>query len=120
MKAAHLLGDLLKNTDEMTALNHAVEDYERDEELNGLIGEFNAQQELMLTSSDADEELKGKLSDRLDELYNKITSHPVYLAYMNAKNEFDRVYSEAVEEIQFAITGERPCSHDCSSCGGCH
>ena len=27
---------------------------------------------------------------------------------------------EVNAEITYNITGQRPCSHDCSTCGGCH
>ncbi len=119
MKAAHALGDLIKNDPVTTALDHAMEDYERSDELMKLIGEYNAQQELMQTAAD-NAELRESVTERIGNLYNEITTHPVYEAYMTAKEAFDTLYSETIEELQFGITGERPCAHDCSSCGGCH
>ena len=119
MKAAHILGDLIKNDPACTKLNCTLEDYQRSEELMGLIGEYNVQQELFMSSAE-DESVREKITSRIDELYEKITTHPVYTAYMTAKQEFDHLYTEVMGEIEFAITGERPCAHDCSSCGGCH
>ena len=118
MKAAHVLGDLIKNDPVTDALNHSMEDYERSEELMALIGEYNAQQEHLMTA--AEDDIREKITARAEELYNTITTHPVYVAYMKAKHEFDMLYNEVMGEVQFGITGERPCSHDCSSCGGCH
>ena len=118
MKAAHALGDLIKNDPACTKLNSALEDYQRSEELMGLIGEYNVQQELLMTASE--DSVREKITARAEELYNTITAHPVYVAYMKAKHEFDVLYNEVRGEVQFGITGERPCSHDCSSCGGCH
>lgn len=123
MKAAHALGDLIKNDPVTAALNAAMEDYERSEELMALIGEYNAHQELMMSSAEAageDENLREKLTSRMEELYNAVVEHPVYKAYNDAKEAFDALYTEVMGEIQFGITGERPCAHDCSSCGGCH
>lgn len=120
IKAVHELGNLIKADGASERLNHAVEDYERCEELMNLIAEYNTQQELMASSVDADASVREKINDRIDELYNKATSHPVYLEYGRAKSEFDALYGEVIEELQFAVTGQRPCSHDCSSCGGCH
>ncbi len=123
MKAAHALGDLIKNDPVTVALDAAMEDYERSEELMALIGEYNAHQEVMMNSAEAakaDESVREKLSERMNELYNNVVNHPVYVAYNEAKNAFDALYAEVVGEIQFGITGERPCAHDCSSCGGCH
>ncbi len=123
MQAAHQLGDLIKNDPVTLALNAAMEDYERSEELMALIGEYNAHQELMMSSAEAageDENLREKLTSRMEELYNNVVEHPVYKAYNDAKEAFDALYAEVIGEIQFGITGERPCAHDCSTCGGCH
>ena len=123
MKAAHQLGDLIKNDPVTKALDAAMEDYERSEELMALIGEYNAHQGLMMNSAEAaseDENLREKLAERMNELYEAVVNHPVYKAYNDAKEAFDGLYAEVMGEIQFGITGERPCAHDCSSCGGCH
>ncbi len=123
MKAAHALGDLIKKDPVTAALDAAMEDYEKSEELMALIGEYNAHQELMMTSAEdasKDESVREKLTARMTELYNDVVEHPVYVAYMEAKDAFDALYSEVIGEVQFGITGERPCAHDCSSCGGCH
>lgn len=118
--AAHALGELIKNDSAAIKLNAALEDYERSEELMGLIGEYNVQQELLMSATDADEKVRDSITDRANELYEKITHHAVYTAYTEAKAEFDALYSEVMGELEFAITGKRPCTHDCSSCGGCH
>ena len=92
MKAAHMLGDLIKNDPVTKALDAAMEDYERSEELMSLIGEYNAHQELMMTSAEAasqDDDVREKLSARMTELYNSVVEHPVYKAYMDAKDAFD-------------------------------
>ena len=120
IKAAHVLGDLIKNDPACAKLNAALEDYQRSEELADLINEYNVQQELLMSSADVDESVREKITARTDELYEKITAHPVYTAYMTAKHDFDRLYNEVMGEIEFAVTGERPCTHDCSTCGGCH
>ena len=119
IKAAHVLGDLIKNGPACAKLNAALEDYQRSEELMGLIGEYNVQQELLMSSAE-DESVREKITARIDELYEKVTTPPVYTAYMTAKQEFDALYTEVMGEIEFGITGERPCTHDCSTCGGCH
>lgn len=120
IKAAHVLGDLIKNDPACAKLNEALEDYQRSEELADLINEYNVQQELLMSAADVDGSAREKITARTDELYEKITAHPVYAAYMTAKHDFDHLYNEVMGEIEFAVTGERPCTHDCSSCGGCH
>ena len=62
--------------------------------------------------------MRDSIQDRIDQLYDKITGHPVYTAYVEAKEAFDALTNEVYAELQFVITGQRPCNHDCSSCGG--
>lgn len=116
------LGALIKADSRCADIEKAIEEYERSEELNGLIAEYNTQQNLLADifskSETPDDELKDSIQDRIDKLYDEITEHPVYTAYLEAKNAFDELTNEVYGELQFVITGKRPCSHDCSSCGG--
>ena len=121
------LGELVKADERIQS---TISDYEHSEELTALIGEYNTQQNLLADAYNkpegdrtASEEFKSAVQARIDALYDQITTHPVYTAYVAAKNEFDALTQEIYAELQFVITGERPCSHDCSSCGGscgCH
>lgn len=118
------LGALIKLDKRSTDFMEAIEDYEKSEELNGLIAEYNAQQNLLadlFSGSDApDDDVRETVQNRIDALYDEITTHPVYAAYLETKQAFDALNSEVYAELQYAVTGKRPCSHDCSSCGGCH
>lgn len=124
------LGELVKADERCTRIQSTISDYEHSEELTALIGEYNTQQNLLADTYNkpegdrtASEEFKSAVQARIDALYDQITTHPVYTAYVAAKNEFDALTQEIYAELQFVITGERPCSHDCSSCGGscgCH
>lgn len=114
------LGALVKADPRCAAIEATIEDYERSEELNALISEYNTQQNLLADAYSRGEELaddvKESIQARIDELYTKVTEHPVYVAYLNAKNAFDALTTEIYGELQFVITGQRPCSHNCSSC----
>ena len=124
------LGELVKADERCTRIQSTISDYEHSEELTALIGEYNTQQNLLADAYNksegdqtASEEFKSAVQARIDALYDQITTHPVYTAFVAAKNEFDALTQEIYAELQFVITGERPCSHDCSSCGGscgCH
>ena len=124
------LGELVKADERCQRIQSTISDYEHSEELTALIGEYNTQQNLLADAYNkpeedrtASEEFKSAVQARIDALYDQITTHPVYTAYVAAKNEFDALTQEIYAELQFVITGERPCSHDCSSCGGscgCH
>jgi len=116
------LGALIKADARCAAIEGAIAEYEKSEELNGLIAEYNTQQNLLADmygkGETPDDDLRESIQGRIDELYDAITTHPVYTAYLNAKNAFDELTQEVYGELQFVITGKRPCSHDCSSCGG--
>ena len=114
------LGELVKADARHRAITEAIETYERSEELNKLIGEYNAQQNILADAYSRGEEITDELRDtvqgRIDTLYTAITEHPVYVAYLEAKQSFDELTNEIFAELQFVITGSRPCSHNCSSC----
>ena len=114
-----LLSDAVKNDERHTALMNALEEYERSEELNGLIALYNDQQDILeeeFSSSTPDNERKEKAQETVSKLYKEITGHPVYSDYMRKKADFDSLFQEIGAELQYQITGSRPCSHDCSSC----
>ena len=114
------LGALVKTDARCAAIEHTIEDYEHSEELNALIGEYNAQQNILADAysrgEEITDELRDTVQDRVDALYTEITEHPVYVAYLGAKQSFDELTNEIFAELQFVITGSRPCSHNCSSC----
>ena len=114
------LGELIKADPRHLAIRAAIDEYERSEELNNLIAEYNMQQNALADvygkNGEADEALRTVVQSRIDALYDQITEHPVYVAYVDAKQAFDALTNEVYGELQFVITGQRPCSHDCSSC----
>ena len=121
------LGELVKADERCKAIESAVADYERSEELNSLISEYNASQSVLAdaygkTGEEAlSEDFKATVQARIEDLYAQITTHPVYEAYVSAKENFDALSNEIFAELQFAVTGQRPCSHNCSSChSDCH
>lgn len=121
------LGVLVKADPRCRAIEDAVAEYERSEELNGLIAEYNAQQNVLADAYGKEgegaltEEVRTTIQARIEALYDQITTHPIYTSYLEAKEAFDALSNEIYAELQFVITGRRPCAHDCSSChGDCH
>ena len=114
------LGEIIKADPRHQAIRESIEEYERSEELNNLIAEYNMQQNALADAygknGESDDALRTVVQSRIDALYDQITEHPVYVAYVDAKQAFDALTNEVYGELQFVITGQRPCSHDCSSC----
>ena len=115
------LGELVKADARCRDIVAAIDAYEHSEDLNGLIASYNAQQDVLAeaynAAEDPGEDFKKSVQARIDALYDEIVGHPVYAAYVDAKEAFDDLTNEIYGELQYVITGTRPCSHDCSSCG---
>ena len=119
------LGALVKADPRCAEIEHAIEEYERCEDLNALVAEYNEQQNFLAAAYNRPEALsedfKKSIQDKLDALYDEITAHPAYVAYVEAKTSFDELTDAIYGELQFVITGQRPCAHNCASCASkCH
>ena len=119
----HLLGQRLKQEPCCREYREAERNYLTNEELNRWLSEFNAcQTGLSLENSrgeDCDEKVVDALKERINELYDAITGHPAYADLVQAKATYEQFLQTVQSELQYAITGQRPCVHDCSACGGC-
>ncbi len=119
----HALGKEIKEDPRAAALQTAADAYNASSELHTLITEYNVHQTALseeYAKDERDTAVITSIEKRLEELYNQIVGLEAYEAYARAKDEYDAYYNEILAELEFAITGSRPCSHDCSSCGGCH
>ena len=62
------------------------------------------------------------IQKRIDELYKSVTEAPEFIALNESQNEINELMNSVNTTITYNITGEMPssCTHDCSTCGGCH
>lgn len=116
------LGELIANSDEMKKVKEAEAAQEADENAKTLLVEFNMNRMNLgrdIQNGKISEEEAVKLNN---EAFNKmVESSETIKAYVEAKKELDRVVTEVNGILNYYITGQAPgCSHDCSSCGGCH
>lgn len=116
------LGELIQQSAEMERVKKAEIAQEADENAKELLKEFNMQrmnlardmQSGKLSREDAIE----KNNKAFDELLEK---NDVIKEYIDAKKEFDGLVNQVNQILNFYITGQDPnCTHDCSTCGGCH
>ena len=120
MELAKQLGQAIKADERVAKMNEAQEAYNKDEKIQSLMLEFNTQQIALqeeYKKPELDQKLIEAIEGRLNELVEQITSSPVYLSAVEAQNAMTKLMEEVNGEIEFQITGQRPCSHDCSSCG---
>ena len=121
------LGKTLKNDKRLIALEEARKAYESDERVGKLMMEYEVQQkaiqnEVAKAGDERSEELLKMIQDRIDAIYDQIVASDSYKALEKAQNDVNELMELVNSTITFNITGEQPssCTHDCSTCGGCH
>ena len=125
IQMAHYIGKAIKESDEMKEYEAAQAAYAADEELQTKVTEYNVQQKAFADESAKtmpNDFLLGAIRKRLEALADEITKAPAYVAFAEAQDKVTAVLAQVNETIMSEVTGEEPhhCSHDCSSCGGCH
>lgn len=120
MELAAELGKAIKADERITKMNEAREAYEKDEDLQKLMLEYNVQQTALAEEykkETVDPAIIESIEARLDAIVKEVTAKDVFVA-LNEANEAVNALMQAVNgEIEYNITGQRPCTHDCSSCG---
>ena len=124
VEAIAKVGEIIKADERYSAFEKASEDYANNPEIMTALTEYNVQQSALSEAfgkEERDEELIKSIQNRIHELYSSITSNPVYVTYREAGEAYESYTKAVYAEIEFAITGQRSdCTHDCSTCGGCH
>lgn len=121
-ECAKLLGEAIAKDEAVVAFEAAKKAYEANEAIQNAIREYNAQrmilgQEFTKDTAMQDAELIEKLQTRVNELYTFVMESEEYKA-LNASQERVNILMQSVNsDINFYAFGERPCTHDCSSCG---
>ena len=122
---AAALGKELKNDERLIALDKAREAYEADEKVAALMKEYEVQQQAIqmeAVKEERNEKALDVIEKRIEEIYNAIVATDTYQALEQAQNEVNELMEKVNNTITFNITGEEPssCTHNCSTCGGCH
>ena len=125
------LGHAIQEEEFYKKLNAAKTTADTDETLQALIAIFNQKRVAInneACKSDRDEETLRTLNEEMRTVYSQIMSNENMVAYNAAKQEFDHALQRIVAIITQSAKGEDPdttdysedCTHDCSTCGGCH
>ena len=127
IELAHNLGEEIAKSDEIKNLEKAKRDFEEDEALQTKMREYEVERKLLAEefakdTSEADKLAIANLKARIDELAREISTSPKYIIFAEAQKALNDLMDGVNAEIKFCITGERPtkCTHDCSTCSGCH
>ena len=126
IELAHALGMEIAKSNEIANLEAAKTAFEADAELQSLMSEYETERKLLgeefsKPTDEADEKAIADLRARIEELTAIISKNPIYITFANAQQEMNKLMADVNAEIKFCITGERDnCTHDCSTCSGCH
>lgn len=122
MEKTRELGELIQNSEEMKKAKNAEILQENNDEAQELLREFNLQRMNLARDMQnkviSREEAVKKNNEAFEAMLEK---SEVIKNYIEAKQEFDAMVNQVNQVLNFYITGQDPnCTHDCSSCGGCH
>ena len=123
---AEQLGKVLKEDARLIALEEAKKAYDEDLKLQKCMMEYEVQQQAMQREAakpEKDLHFMETIQNRIDTLYQAIIENPTFDALNRAQEAVNGLMNEVNQTIMFQITGEAPksgCTHDCSTCGGCH
>ena len=127
IELAHKLGEEIAKSEEIANLEAAKGEFESDKALQDKMSEYEADrmllgQEFAKETDEADQKAIADLRARMEELTKEISASEKYQKFAAAQQAMNALMAEVNAEIKFCITGERPsdCTHDCSTCKGCH
>lgn len=127
IELAHKLGEEIAKSEEIANLEAAKAEFQSDAALQSKMSEYETDrlllgQEFAKETEEADQKAIADLKARIEELTREISADPKYIAFAEAQNRMNALMADVNAEIKFCITGERPaeCTHDCSTCKGCH
>ena len=127
IELAHLLGEEIAKSEEIKNLEETKSAFNSDRELQAKMSEYETErlllgQEFSKNPDEADQKAIADLRARIEELSAEIGASEKYMNFAKAQQAMNALMAEVNAEIKFCITGERPsdCTHDCSTCKGCH
>lgn len=122
MELAAELGKAIKEHEVYKKYLEAKEAYDTNDALNRKIMEYSVQQKALADEAgkqEKDDDLMAQIQKRIDVLYKEICEDNSFLAVNEAQDAVNELMNEVNQTITYNITGESPCTHDCSTCSGC-
>lgn len=122
IEKARELGEMIQASEEMKNMKNAEILQENNTEAQELLKEFNMQRMNLARDMQNNKISREEAVKKNNEAFEKLLSDSeVIKSYIEAKKEFDNMVNQINQVLNFYITGQDPnCTHDCSTCGGCH
>lgn len=122
LEKANELGQMIKDSAEMKALNEAEEAQSHDDEAQQLIADFNIKRMNLAKKLQEETLTQEEAVKQNNEAFNEMVEKSETIKkYVEAKKNFDKLVNGVNSTINLYIMGEQGgCTHDCHTCGGCH
>lgn len=119
---AHELGKMIKESPEMAAMDKAEEVQKNDEDAQALLQEFNLKRMNLARDMQAGKIEQAEAIQKNNAAFSEMVEKSKTIRdYVEAKKAFDKLVQDINGIINYYITGQEPgCTHNCSTCGGCH
>lgn len=123
---AEKVGEAIKDSELMKAYEEAEKKYSTDEALQTKIREYSIQQQVLAeetAKNPVNEFLVESIQKRLYALYETITADETFVEFSQKQDAVRGLLTEVNNKIMQVVTGDDPnggCTHDCSTCSGCH
>lgn len=135
IEIAKQLGEKLVETGEYKAFCQTRDKCRENKELKAKLDEFKIQKSILdieneKDNNEKDEMLIDAITTRVEALYNEITNDPDMKAYNKAEEDLNLLMTAINMTITSYISPENlasadqmaegGCTHNCSTCSGCH
>lgn len=131
IKLARDLGHAIQEDEAYKALMTAQKEADEDKELQDLIGEFNLKRIAInneVNKEDKSEDKIKELNEEMRTAYANVMKNEHMAKYQDARMELDQKVQRVLAIVTNSAQGDDPdttdfspeCTHDCSTCGGCH
>lgn len=122
---ARQLGEALREDEKYKTMVETRKAFEENGELQSRVREYAALQKQLQEKAGTqhpDTREIEDLQEQANRLYSGIVGDPVYAAARMAEDEVNEMMNAINNVITYTMTGTLPdsCTHDCSTCGGCH
>lgn len=116
------LGEMIQNSEEMKAAKAAEAAQAADETAQTLMQEFNLKRINLARDMQNGKITREDAIKQNNEAFEELCAKNESIKNLvDAKAKLDAVVNQVNQILNFYITGQDPnCTHDCSSCGGCH
>jgi len=122
---ARQLGEAIRDSEVMARVKAAEEAQQNDAEAQKLIGEYNITRMQLAQRAQKEDITKEEMESIQAELsaaFENLTKNAVISEFLESRAALDAIVNQVNSILTHFITGEDPngCTHNCSTCGGCH